>query len=263
MRSAFEVVLQTPKGVLGCDWDSLGQCAVVDPKTLKAAGRFDCEPMSLAGRDSADQEALGKLVATRCQVDIRGRLVALGKRWMMTEEGRWPGPYAVNYRRVENGAGWQSSDLALLRESNVKISAARDEAIIDNKRPELHRFIRLDFTTGTYRTLFQLRDPKGADVAWAVTDQILIVGAGRDLILYDLVNNRMAGVLHNVIAEDTKYNGYGVDHAKIVRLLVDGPRLIALTFDGRYSGVLQMQDVLDYAKRTVQSFNSVDATLLE
>lgn len=262
VRSAFEIVLQTPKGVLGCGWILGKQCALVDPRTFKASAPFDCDAMGLAGRDAADQEALGLLLASRCQ-SVRGRLVALSSHWMLKSEGVWPGPFAVSYRRLQDGAPWQSSDLGLTREGDARIPAAAELAIIDNPRPALHRFIRLDFATGAHRSLFQVGDPDMAGVAWAATDQVLLVGSGRNLVLYDLANGRMAGVLQNIVGEDFRDNGHGVDRARIVRLLVDGARIIVLTFDGSYSRVLQMRDVLDHAGRTGPIFQAVDAMLRE
>jgi hypothetical protein len=262
LRAAYyDIVLQTPVGVLGCEAIALGRCALIDPKTLRTTERFDCNPMQLAGRDAADQQTLGTLVAPRCQVDMRGQLIALGKHWMMTQNGSWPGPYALKYRRVQKGAEWRSSELSLLRESNARIIDARDGAIIDNPRPASHQLIGLDLKTGAYSTLLQLNDPDEAGIAWAIADQILMVGAGHDVILYHLANHHMAGALRNVTAEELEDNGHGVDNAKIVRLLVDGPRIIVLTFDGKYSRTLQTKDVLSYAEQTVQPFSLLEEEL--
>ncbi len=71
----------------------------------------------------------------------------------------------------------------------------------------------------------------------------------------------MAGVLHDVIEKEVKGDGSAVDHARIVKLLVDGPRLVVLTLDGQYSRVLQMSDVVNYAKTAAQNFRLVDAML--
>ncbi len=262
LRAAYyDIVLQTPVGVLGCEAIALGRCALIDPKTQRTTERFDCNPMQLAGRDAADQQTLGTLVAPRCQVDMRGQLIALGKHWMMTQNGSWPGPYALKYRRVQKGAEWRSSELSLLRESNARIIDARDGAIIDNPRPASHQLIGLDLKTGAYSTLLQLNDPDEAGIAWAIADQILMVGAGHDVILYHLANHHMAGALRNVTAEELEDNGHGVDNAKIVRLLVDGPRIIVLTFDGKYSRTLQTKDVLSYAEQTVQPFSLLEEEL--
>ena len=262
VRGAFETVLQTSKGAVGCDW-LWAQCALVDPRTLRVTARFECGPMRLADDDSADQEVLRRMVMSRCQADIPGQLVALGRRWMMTKQGNWPGPNAVTYRAVENGAIWRKSDLALLRWGHATISPTRDEAIVDNQRPESRSFIRLDFSTGAGATLFRIANPRMTDVPWAVTDKILVVGFGHDLILYDLAGNGLAGLLRNVIGEEFKDNGFGVDNAKIVRLLIDGPRLILLTFDGRYTRMLQMRDVLDYAEQAVRPIKLIDTLLRE
>jgi uncharacterized protein len=259
--NAFDTVLQTANVIVGCQALPSESCVIVDPKTFKETTHFECEAPSFLPRGSADDEALEKLVGSGCKVDGHGRLVSLGKRWMLMANGSWPGPYASSYRSVADGAGWHSSDLHILRDSEAKISNAMDAAIVDNRQPGLHRFMRLDFKTGAYRTMFQMRDPKEAGVAWTVAGPLLIVGAGHDLILYDMANDCMAGVLHNVIAKEVRDNGIPIDKAKIVRLLVDGPRLIVLTFDGEDSRVLQIPDVLNYAKKAVQTFKLVDGML--
>src|ERR1700686_2780365 len=105
----------------------LNSCTIVDPKTLKATGHFECDAMGLDNRGSADDEALAKLVGAGCQVDGRGQLVALGKRWMLMASGSWPGPYPLSYRRMADAAGWQNSELHLLGrgERGAKISDVR------------------------------------------------------------------------------------------------------------------------------------------
>ena len=263
MPTAFGTVLQTANGVAGCEGEMLNSCTIVDAKTFKATAHFECDAMALAYPGSADDEALAKLVGAGCQIDGRGQLVALGKRWMLMANGSWPGPYPLSYRRVADAAGWQNSGLHLLAHgaSGAKISDARDTAIVDNQQTDLHRFNSLDFKTGAYRTLFQVRDPKGMGVAWTIADSLLIVGAGHNLILYDMADDRMAGVLHDVIEKEVKGDGSAIDHARIVKLLVDGPKLVVLTLDGQYSRVLQMSDVVNYAKTTAQNFRLVDAML--
>ena len=263
MPTAFGTVLQTANGVAGCEGLMLNSCTIVDPKTLKATGYFECDAMGLDKRGSADDEALAKLIGAGCQVDGRGQLVALGKRWMLMASGSWPGPYPLSYRRMADAAGWQNSELHLLGrgERGAKILDVRDAAIADNRQADLHRFTSLDFKTGTYRTMFQVRDPKEAGVAWTIADSLLIVGAGHDLILYDMANDCMAGVLHDLIEKEVKDNGSAIDKAKIVKLLVDGPRLVVLTADGQYSRVLQMSDVVNYAKTAAHNFRLVDAML--
>jgi uncharacterized protein YecT (DUF1311 family) len=263
MPTAFGTVLQTANGVAGCEGEMWSSCTIVDSKTFKATAHFECDAMGLAYRGSADDEALAKLVGAGCQIDGRGQLVALGKRWMLMANGTWPGPYPLSYRRVADAAGWQNSGLHLLARgaSGAKISDARDTAIVDNRQPDLHRFSSLDFKTGAYRTIFQVPDPKDAGVAWTIADSLLIVGAGHNLILYDIADHRMAGVLHDVIGEEVKGDGSAIDHARIVKLLVDGPRLIVSSLDGQYSRVLQMSDVVNYAKTAAQNFKLVDAML--
>jgi hypothetical protein len=262
VRAAVEIVLQTSKGVVGCSMVRL-HCALVDPRTLRVTARFDCDPMYLAGQESVDQRVLRRLVAASCHPDVPGEMVALSPRWMMTRQGVWPGPHPVSYRSLQDRSGWRKGDLAMLRNSDAQIPLTRDEAIVDNQRPESHAFIRLDFATGSATTLFRLDNPQATNVAWVVTDRMLIVGIGHDLILYDLARKAMAGVLRDVVAETFKNNGHGVDNAKIVRLLIDGPRLLVLTFDGQYSRVLQMRDVSEYATQAVRSFQSIDAMLRE
>ena len=263
MPTAFGTVLETANGIAGCVEPLSNTCTIVNPTTFKAKGHFECDVMNLADRGSADEEALAKLVGAGCQVGGRRELVALGKRWMLAAGGSWSGPSALSYRRVADPAGWQNSgfQLPLERGSEARISDARDAAIVDSRQPELHRFVWLDFKTGTNRTMFQVRDPKEVGIGWTIADQLLIVGAGHDLILYDMANNCMAGVLHNVIEKEVKDHGSAIDKAKIVKVLVDGPRLVVLTLDGQYSRVLQLPDVVSYAKTALQNFRLVDAML--
>jgi len=262
VRATIEIVVPTSSGVLGCGLVE-PRCVLIDPKTLRTGKEFHCVPLVSVGEDAANLAVLGKLFAPDCKLDLGGELVALSPRWMLVQQGSWPGPYAIKYRLVGTTDQWRTTELRLLRESRVHILQSRDEAIIETPRPELHTFARQNLVDGGYRTLFQVSDPEAAGAAWTQTDQIVIVGKGRDLVLYDLANDCIAGVLRDVIAEGSENNGLGVDKAKIVRLLLDGPRLIALPLDGRHSRVLSTQDVSDYVKRASPLMKSLNTILRE
>jgi hypothetical protein len=266
LRSVGEhylLTLQTPKGLVACE-HVIGDanCVLNNSNASQATATFYCRLMDLAGSEAADQNALAALVANGCEPFERRDIFALSKKWAIARVNTDREINSVAYLRLQDGADWQNSDMRL-SQVDGRIIDDHDSAIIQDRKLKSIRFIRLDMATGSYHTLCQLETTYNSFATWHLIDQILLVARGHDIILYDLENDRLAGVLRNVIAEDFQDNGNGVDKAKIVRVLIDGERLIVLTFDGRYNRVIQMQDVLDFAKASEASFKSVDDLLLK
>ncbi len=71
----------------------------------------------------------------------------------------------------------------------------------------------------------------------------------------------MAGVLDGVIPEGFADNGHGVDLAKITRVMIDGNHVIALTFRGQYSRLLDLQDLLRFGAQRGRDIVAADVLL--
>jgi hypothetical protein len=96
---------------------------------------------------------------------------------------------------------------------------------------------------GTVQTLFGLPTTPLRNVVPMLHQQILYVGYGRDLLIFDLREKRIKRYIKDFIPAGFKNNGFGLDANRIDRLIIDRGRLIALTFYGENSRVILLSDL--------------------
>ena len=115
----------------------------------------------------------------------------------------------------------------------------RDAFLLRDSDSKYMRFLYFDITAKTEAVLFEL-SPQRRDVTSTVWGQILFVAVGRDLLVYDLERRLIVDYEKDFIREGFLSNCCGVDRNGIRRLLLDGNRLIVLTFDGNNSRVIDL-----------------------
>ncbi len=115
----------------------------------------------------------------------------------------------------------------------------RDAFLLRHRDSKYTRFVRYDIAAKTETVLFEL-SPQRRDVSSTVWGQILLVAIGRDLLTYDLERRLVIDYEKEFIREGFLSNCCGLDRNGIRRLLLDGNRLIVLTFDGSNSRVIDL-----------------------
>lgn len=99
--------------------------------------------------------------------------------------------------------------------------------------------------TNSEATLLVRFKPHLKDSPVAVTYKSLIfIGVGHDLLILDGVNKRIAHYERNFIPQGFEDNGHGLDTNRIALLIVDGDRLIARTFYGNHSRILDLNSLM-------------------
>jgi hypothetical protein len=91
--------------------------------------------------------------------------------------------------------------------------------------------------------LFELQ-PNGRPVAKAVWRNFLFVSLGRDLIVYDLDARVIRRYEKDPLKNGFLNNCCGVDRNGINSLMIDSDRLIALSFDGANSFVIDLPEYI-------------------
>ena len=115
----------------------------------------------------------------------------------------------------------------------------RDALVLRYASGQRTRFAYFDIEAQTDVVLFEL-NPLTRPVATVVWTRYLFVTLGRDLLVYDLERRMVVGYENELIREGFLNNCCGVDRDGIVRLVLDEGRLIALTFDGTNSRVIDL-----------------------
>lgn len=98
--------------------------------------------------------------------------------------------------------------------------------------------------TGAVKTLFGLPITPSRFPVGILHKRMLFVGYGRDLLVFDFETNRLKRYIRNFISADKfKGNDNRSDEYRINRLIIDQGRLIALTFYGKNSRIIQLADL--------------------
>jgi hypothetical protein len=119
----------------------------------------------------------------------------------------------------------------------------RDALVLTFSNGPFRRFVYFDLTTQNEANLFELH-PIDRPVAANVWHKFLFVSLGRDLLIYDLEYRMTVRYEKDLVREEFLNNCCGVDRNGITRLLLDNDRLVALTFDGANSRVIDLATYL-------------------
>jgi hypothetical protein len=166
----------------------------------------------------------------------------------------YPVAETVRYRVFPSsstlGRSYRISDKAT--GSSVPTGFTQREYVAVMAIPDRDQLILLPFAHSLYRRFdiydieakqethaFEL-EPGDRPVAAAVWQHFLFVTLGRDLLAYDLNAKAIRGYEKEPLGEGFLNNCCGVDRNGITRLMVDKDRLIALSFDGANSFVLDL-----------------------
>lgn len=93
------------------------------------------------------------------------------------------------------------------------------------------------------RVIADLKTLPNAGVATLANDNLLFIGNGHDLLIYDLNGFQLRRYIKDFIPNSFANNGFGVDTNRISRLLVDRGRLLALTFNGQNSQLIDLKGI--------------------
>jgi hypothetical protein len=115
----------------------------------------------------------------------------------------------------------------------------RDSLVLRYASGQRTRFAYYDIETQADTVLFEL-NPLNRPVAATVWTRYLFVSLGRDLLVYDLERRMLVGYEKELIREGFLNNGADMDRDGIVQLVLDDGRLLALTFDGSNSRVIDL-----------------------
>jgi hypothetical protein len=111
------------------------------------------------------------------------------------------------------------------------------------------RFIRVvNAPTGATQALFGVPTNRSRIPVAMLHKQVLFVGLSRDFLIFDLKSNRLQRYIKNFIPAGFKDNGNGLDMNRIDRLIIDRGRLIAITFYGENSQIVQLSDLVVASK---------------
>ena len=119
----------------------------------------------------------------------------------------------------------------------------RDALVLTFSNGSFRRFVHFDIATQNEVNLFELH-PVDRPIAANVWRKFLFVSLGRDLLIYDLEYRMTVRYEKDLVREGFLNNCCGVDLNGITRLLLDNDRLVALTFDGANSRVIDLSTYL-------------------
>lgn len=177
-------------------------------------------------------------LATRESEASRSKFVAETPRFRIYEITKWP---LKSYRITDKSSGVSRDAGAMARDYwRVLSIPGRDALVLEYVSGQRRlRFSRFDIETQSDVVLFEL-NLDNRPIAVNIWTRYLFVALGRDLIVYDLERRIIVAYEKDLIREGFLNNCCGVDRDGINSLLLDNTRLIALTFDGANSRVIDL-----------------------
>lgn len=150
---------------------------------------------------------------------------------------KWP---LSTYRITYKGTGATRAVMLTERQYAQALAVpGRDALVLRYESGQSTRFAYYDIEKQADTVLFELNSLT-RPVTAAVWTRYLFVTLGRDLLVYDLDRRLLIGYEKELIREGFLNNCCGVDRDGIVRLVLDERRLLALTFDGSNSRVIDL-----------------------
>jgi hypothetical protein len=102
-------------------------------------------------------------------------------------------------------------------------------------------FVLYDLNSDISLTLARVKSGKNNLPVVTTYQNLAFVGIGHDLLILDCVRKRIAHFERNFISQGFEDNGHGLDTNRIAMLMVVGDRLIARTFYGAHSRILDLK----------------------
>lgn len=224
-------LVAVPGGLIACA--PMGQCRLFDP--LEQKGSVEANP-------------------TFCRDAGAGFPPTLAAQDIVTAQ-KWGGISNCDSRHVayqaKKGEGTSLTFYALSdpQHSIASVDASQwpnvtlmsDRALIVDASIGLTRFRSINLDDGSVRSELSLARDADVNVSWAIDGELLFVGRGRDLILYDMKRGFIMGNWKNLISASTNDHGNRRYHY-IASLVLDAPndRLIVQTVDGHFSRLLPL-----------------------
>jgi hypothetical protein len=220
--------------VCRCHFTEEQACTKLDPATLK---------MTEVPDKACVQNEPDNVTILRVDKEMTGaaKFVAVTRSYLVARSGLGSSSEYILYPR-EGGQPLRS-----VRGQGEELdwpASVDGNEIVTRKVTLGSQLIKLvSLPAGTVQTLFGLPTTPLRNVVPMLHQQILYVGYGRDLLIFDLREKRIKRYIKDFIPAGFKNNGFGLDANRIDRLIIDRGRLIALTFYGENSRVILLSDL--------------------
>lgn len=221
--------------LLACNCSSTAEqnCKTINPETAEVA---DLADLVCVTSGSSEVNAVARLHG---QTARSHRFLALTSDYLVGRaSGATDAPYVVYPRKA--GGKPKSMQLAPQVSLDWPISISGNNILVTENVHKGQLIKLVNIPDGTSRTLIGLPTSHSRIPVPLLHDQTLLVGLGRDLLIFDLRNNRLRRYIKNFIPAVFKDNGFGLDTHRIARLMIDRDRLIALTFYGQNSRIVPL-----------------------
>ncbi|HVK55311.1 MAG TPA: hypothetical protein VM532_09820, partial [Burkholderiales bacterium] len=213
-------------------------CKVLDPITTKV---IDAPDKICVHSSKIDGDAIIQFPIDEANTNL---FVALTKDYVIAHRD-WPekkSRYTLFTRATHSQAA--PVELNLQDSLDWPIAISGNSILISGATRDGMLIKLVSIPTGATKTLLGLPTTRSPIPVPLLLNQILFVGLGRDLMVFDVKNNRLQRYIKNFIPAPFKDNGNGLDANRIDRLLVDRGRLIAITFHGENSQVVPISELV-------------------
>lgn len=218
----------------GCHFTEHQACAVLDPDTLKST-------------EIPDQTCVQSEPSNETIVTVDGKMASDAKFYAVTRDylvaGEEGGSHA-GYVLYPRAGGQPLPPVRGLGDAlRWPVSVDGNDILIQQRTLGGQLIKLVNLPSGAVQTLLGLPVTHSRVPAPMLHEQTLYVGYGRDLLIYDLSARRLKRYIKDFIPGGFKNNGFGLDAHRIIRLMIDQGRLLALTFYGANSQIIRLSDL--------------------
>ncbi|MEQ1590596.1 MAG: lysozyme inhibitor LprI family protein [Gallionella sp.] len=218
----------------GCHFTTEQQCAEIDPITLNVTNI----PDKLCIQNEPDNRVV---VSFERGSASTSKFVAVTKEYLVAHDQWGKGTPFVFYPRVGGSS---------ITSQGTPSDALEWPASVDGNSIVIRDAVRggqliklVNIPSGSTQTLFGVPVTSSRFPISALNGNALYIGLGRDLLVYDLNDHHLKRYIKDFITAGFKDNGFELDANRIDRLIIDQGRLIALTFYGVNSRIINLGDL--------------------
>lgn len=242
-------------GICNCEIGDPRACRAIDPVTLAPVSQtFRSDAVCVDGHRQA--ATVSPTIADLAS-QVKGRIVAIGDGYFVTDHGHHPlSEYEFHPWRDVTASFRFQRPVTSLRELYFTVSG--EGVVIADRWPDKVRYYFFEFSGKTYKTVIELPNEWSNG---ASDGKSLFLASGSYVLALDL---RSGAILDwaEVFERDRRSSARAPRDDGIVRLLVDGDRLVAVGKDGK-AAVFDLGRFYEATAASVSPYSETSRILLQ
>lgn len=170
-------------------------------------------------------------------------IIAATENFDIVEEGRFTNDRAFKFYHKHKDV--ESRTFRVSKNESIYNLSYQDKIMLVKYIDGVGKFSIFDILNNKKKNIINLKMLNNKFPSFISNSKYIFISYGKDLIIIDIDSQKLIKYIHNFILEGFENNGNGVDLNKISRLIIDKDRLIALTFSGLNSRLVNWKELIE------------------